>query len=269
MSTARTPDAGAVAQEARRQAALLDAIGDASCDATALALRGDSAQRAAGLAAYRGNAAMLAERALAAVYPTVVAMLGAETFGHLSRAFWRAHPPVRGDLGEWGDGFAEALGANPALAEWPYLADGARLDLAVHRCERAADALFDGASLGRLESEDPARLQVRLMPGSAALASAWPIATIHAAHRGADRDFSAARAAIAARSGESVLVVRDGWRAVVHRIDRPTFEWTRRLLDGASLGDALDAASPGFDFGAWLPDAVRARWLRDVVVRPD
>ena len=261
--------ADGVAREARRQQALLAAIDDAPCDADALALAGDATRRAAGLAAYRGNAAMVAERALAAVFPTVAAMLGAATFGRLARTFRRAHPPSCGDLGEWGDGFAEALEGNVALGEWPYVADGARLDLALHRCERAADAAFDGVSLGLLESEDPARLRLRLMPGSAVLASAWPIATIHAAHQGGDPDFGAARAAIAARSGESVLVARDGWRGVVHRIDRPTFEWTRGLLDGASLAAALDAAPPGFDFGAWLADAVRLRWLKDVAVQVD
>lgn len=261
--------ADGVAREARRQQALLAAIGDAPFDAEALALAGDAARRAAGLAAYRGNAAMLAERALAAVFPTVAAMLGDSTFGHLSRGFWRAHPPSRGDLGEWGDGFAEALEADPVLAEWPYVADGARLDLAIHRCERAADATFDAKSLDLLRVEDPARLHLRPMPGSAVLASPWPIATIHAAHRRAEPDFGAARAAIAARSGECVLVARDGWRAVVHRIDRPTLEWTRRLLDGASLAAALDAAPAGFEFGAWLADAVRLRWLRDVAVQVD
>ena len=254
-----------VAREAQRQRALLAAIDDAPFDTAALALAGDASHRAAGLDAYRGNAAMLAERALKAVYPTVAAMLGAEAFGRLARMFWREHPPCRGDLGAWGDGFAEALEANAALAEWPYVADGARLDLAIHRCERAADASFEPASLDLLASVDPALLRVRLMPGSAALASAWPIATIHAAHRHDAGGFEAARAAIAARTGECVWVARDGWRALVHRIDAPAWEWNRRLLDGPDLAAALDVAPPGFDFGAWLADAVRLRWLRDVV----
>ena len=253
--------------EARRQQALLAAL--AAGGPAPPGLRETGARAARGLEAYRANAEALAERALAAVFPTVQALVGTGDFRRLAREFWRAHPPRRGDLGEWGDAFPAWLAAHAALAQWPYLGDCARLDLALQRNERAADAEFDAGSLALLESTDPARLRLLLMPGSALLRSAWPIASIHHAHQlegdTAERAFEAVRDAIAEPRAEAVLVVRDGWRAVVHRLDPPTADWTQDLLDGATLAAALERAGPAFDFAAWLASGLRGAWVQAVV----
>lgn len=253
------------ATEAERQRALLAALW-APADGMAQPVLQERGERAAqGFAAYRANAGALAERALAAVFPTLQTMLGAADFKHLAREFWRAHPPRRGDLGEWGTEFPAWLQAHAAFAEWPYLGDCARLDLAIHQCERAADAEFDAASLGWLERADPERLRIGLMPGTAVLTSAWPIATVHAAHHLAGAGFDAVRAALAAQHGEQVLVARRRWRARVHAVDAPTVAWTRLLLAGAPLSQALDRAGEGFQFAEWLAQALREGWLKDVV----
>lgn len=258
------------AAEAQRQRALLAALWQGS-DADALPVLQQVGERAAqGLSAYRANAGALAERALGAVFPTVQAMLGADDFSHLAREFRRARPPERGDMGEWGDDLPGWLEAHGAFADWPYLGDGARLDLAVHRCERAADAELDGASFGLLESIDPAQLRIVLMPGTAALPSVWPLATIHRAH--AMRDdadaaaaaFAEVRAALAAQRGEPVVVMRSGWRAQVHAVDAPTLAWTQSLLDGVPLGRALAQADAGFDFTAWLTWVLREGGVKEV-----
>ena len=259
--------------EAQRQQALLAALAAPDAAPAMLALRETGARAARGLEAYRANAEALAERALAAVFPTVQAMVGDEDFGRLARELWHAHPPLRGDLGEWGDALPEWIEAHAPLARWPWLADGARLDLALHRNERAADAVFDAASLQLLESIDPAHLQLQLMPGCAVLCSGWPIATIHRAHRlagaAAEAAFEAVRAAIADRRAEQVLVARNGWRAVVHVLDPAEAAWTQSLLDGTNLAEALDRAGAGFDFAAWLARALRESWLKGVLASND
>ena len=225
---------------------------------------GSPARIARGLDAYRGTIEAAAERALAATFSTVAAMVGGPDIGRLARAYRRDDPPCDGDLGNWGTGFAAWLGGQPALAEWPYLGDCAALDHAVHRCERAADAVFDPASLALLESTDPARLHLRLRPGSAVLVSPWPIVTIHAAHRAPAADVEAVRAALAPRRAEQALVVRSGWRAAVVAIDAPMAGFTGSLLDGIDLAGALDGAGANFDFTAWLADALRGGWLQGV-----
>ena len=257
--------------EALRQRELLAALDQG---AVALhTLRESGARAARGLEAYRANAESVAERALAASFATVQAMVGDEDFRHLVAEFRRAHPPERGDLGEWGGAFPAWLAAHDGLAAWPWLADGARLDLALHRNERTADATLDADSLGLLESTDPAELRLVLMPGSALLHSAWPIAAIHRAHQldgdAAEAAFADVREALAAQRGEQVLVARRGWRAVVHPLDAATAAWTQDLLDGVNLEDALARAGEGFDFAVWLGIALRESWLKGVVAAND
>ena len=253
------------AAEAERQRALVGAILAARADATTLALRetGERAER--GLAAYRANAEVLAERALGTAFASIRTMLGEEDFAHLAAEFWRACPPQRGDVGEWGAAFAGWLEAHPAMARWPYLADCARLDFAMHGNERAADASVDADSLGLLADADPHKLRLVWMPGTALVSSRWPIVTIHRAHRsGADADFAQARDAIARECGQHALVWRDGWRAQATELDEAQASWTASLLAGADLASALDRAGPGFDFAAWLACALRQRWLKGV-----
>ena len=260
------------ATEAQRQQALLAALWQGDDEALQPWLQQAGERAGQGLSAYRANAGALADRALAAVFTTVQAMLGADDFKHLAREFWRAHPPQRGDMGEWGGDFPAWLQAHAAFEAWPYLGDCARLDLALHRCERAADAELNVASLVLLESADPAQLCIVLAPGTAALASAWPLATIHRAHRlhGADDPgastaaFASVRAALAAQHSEPVVVARAGWRAQVHAVDAPTLAWTQSLLDGMPLSLALEQAGAAFDFTEWFAQALREGIVKEV-----
>lgn len=244
------PDAHA---EALRQQALLAALAAPRAEAGA----------PPGLRAYRANAHASARRALATACPTLAALLGEEDFAALAREFWHAHPPLRGDLGEWGDALPGWIAGHAGLAAWPYLADCARLDLALHRCERAADAVLVAQSLELLGSADPARLVIGLMPGVAAIASAWPVASIHAAHApGADEAaFDAARELLRAGVGEAVVVARAGWRGAVQRVPADWAAFMQSLAGGATLAQALDAAGAGLDFAAWLAAALRQHWL--------
>jgi len=261
---------GAHAAEAERQRALVGAILAPRADAATLALNetGERAER--GLAAYRANAEALAERALGAAYGSIHAMLGEEDFAHLAAEFWRACPPQRGDVAEWGAGFADWLQAHTAMVRWPYLADCARLDFALHRNERAADASFDADSLALLGDREPQHLRLVLMPGTALVSSRWPVVTIHRAHRsGADADFALARDAIERECAQHALVCREGWRAEVTELGEAEAAWTASLLDGANLASALDRADTGFDFAEWLARAVQQRWLKGVVRADD
>ena len=237
--------------------------------AALVAPRADAAA-SAGLRAYRANAHASARRALATACPTLVTLLGDDDFAALSHEFWHAHPPTRGDLGEWGDVLPDWIATHAGLAEWPYLADCARLDLALHGCERAADTEPDTDSLALLASGEPSRLRLHLLPGVAVLASAWPVASIHAAHAAVadERAFELARTRIRMRRGESVVVARGGWRGVVHWIDAPAAVFMQALVGGVDLARALDSAGDGFDFAAWLADAVRLRWLRVIEFVP-
>ena len=135
-----------------------------------------------GLKAYQTNGHMLAERALAAAYPVVAQLVGAESFADLARAHWHQDPPLRGDLAQWGDGLPGFLALSAQLADEPYLPDVARVEWELHCCATAPNANPDPHSLALLTTEDPSGLGLRLAPGCWSFHSPWPVADLLGAH---------------------------------------------------------------------------------------
>lgn len=262
-------------REALRQQMLLRALlGDARPAVVGGWLRaparGPGVER--GLAAYRANAGALAERALAAAYPTLQQLLGVDSFAGLARDFWRRQPPQAGDIALWGGGLADFVADAESLADEAYLADVARLEWAVHAAASAADA-GPPQDLPLLASHDPAALWLRLVPGTALLHSPHPVVSIWQAHRvcvvgadGADdaSRFAAVRAAFAAGRGENALVTRQGWQPVVREIDDAESRFTAALLGGQALASALEAGGANFDFAAWLVATLQRQGLAGV-----
>lgn len=258
-------------REAQRQQALMRALWRDAEPATLLPWLSDApARQQRGLQAYRINAAVAAERALASAYPTITALIGAESFAALARDLWRQRPPERGDLGEWGEALPAFIADSPMLASEAYLADSARLDWLVHRASRSADAAEAPAALGALATQAPELLQIELRPGTAVLASAWPIVSIWLAHQArvvddADR-FDGVRAAFDQGRGENALVWRDDFAVGVEALDAGSAAFTGALLAGACLATALDAAGDAFAFDQWLVHALQQRLI--VAVHP-
>ncbi|MBY0366577.1 MAG: putative DNA-binding domain-containing protein [Proteobacteria bacterium] len=196
---------------------------------------------ARGLAAYRGNLQALSAQALAVPFGRLHEALGADEFAALAWSFWRAHPPERGDLAQWG-GALEAFLVERA-GEDSGLPDLARLDWALHRAERAADAELDADSLARLGDCPAESLWLQLRPGVALLA----------------------------QSNGPVLVWRQGWRGRWQALTAAEAAFTRAVLDDVNLADAIGAAqvkglsaAADFDFGAWLQAALQNAWLQGV-----
>lgn len=220
-----------------------------------------------GVAAYRGNAAAVAERALAGAFPTVAELVGEESFAALARDFWSQQPPQRGDLGEWGAALPDFVAASPQLADEAYLADVARLEWRVHQATRAADGPAAVPPLDALAATDPARLRLALAPGCALLASRWPVVAIWLAHRRPPDDaerFADVRAAFEAHRGEHAFVWRDGLAVRVAALADADARFVGALLASAPLAAALDAAGPDFAFDRWLAQALATRQLAAV-----
>lgn len=257
-------------REALRQQMLLRALlGDARPAVLDGWLRGDAPAKRRGLQAYRANAGALAERALAAAYPTVQQLLGDESFAALARALWQAHPPQHGDAATWGGELPAFMAAADQLAGEPYLPDVARLDWAVHQADRAADDEAPAEGLPLLAGPDLPALRLRLRAGHAVLASAHPLHTLWQAHRqqGDDR-FAPVRQAFADGRAEAVRVRRDGLRSEVDVIDAGTAAFEARLLEGTPLGAALDRAGEAFAFEPWLVATLQRNGLAAVLAPP-
>jgi hypothetical protein len=259
------------AREALRQQMLLRTLlGDARPGVVAGWLRtvpgGPDVHR--GLAAYRAHAGALAERALAAAYPTVQQLMGEESFALMARDLWRQQPPEAGDMACWGAALADFIAQVPTLAAEPYLPDTARLEWALHRLQTAADAPPPDATgtlpgLGLLATHDPADVRLCLPPGSTLLASHWPVFSLWRAHRavGGEAAFAPVRQALAEGRGEEGLLTRQGWAPHVQLLQPAEAAFVGAVLAGQTLAEALQAAGEGFDFEGWLIAALRQRLL--------
>ena len=256
----------AAQRELLRQQQLLRALWRRVPDASlALWLLEPTARAEQGLDAYRGNATAIAERALAAAFPTVQQLMGEPSFAQLARVFWHRQPPRCGDLARYGDALADWIADDAQLASEPYLSDVARVDWAVHTIEHAADVQSPPQGLDLLAQLDPSQLVLRLRPALALVVSRWPVVTIWQAHCNSDADrFAPVRQAFAAHTAETALVARPQWRASVCAIDDASARFTAALQRGATLTAALDAAGATFQFEPWLHDAVRQQWLQAV-----
>jgi hypothetical protein len=258
--------------ELSRQQALLAALWGAAADGTAPRprTRGARAGTERGLQAYRANAGAVAERALASSFPVLQALVGAESFAALARAFWRARPPARGDLAWLGAELAGFVAGDPQLAPVPYLGDVVRLEWLVARAECAPDLAGSVderlASLQVLADFAPDELFIALAPGAAVLRSAWPAASLWHAHRpeAPATAFEAARERVAARQGEAIFVCRPEWAVRVEAVDEASACFLEALVDGQDLARALAGAlrvEADWSFEAWLARAIGAGWI--------
>lgn len=203
--------------------------------------------RLRGLSAYRLNAAAVAERSLAAVYPQLRSQFGAEDFAAMAWAFWRWRPPLRGDLACWGQDLPEFLRQQPgAPAAWPALGE---LEWALHQAERANDASLDVASLQLLQQRGADQLGLRLRPGLQVLRLDEQALAL--------MDGPGEPGAPSLPVG--VLVWRSQWRGRWRLLDAAEQACYAALLNGASLQQALDEAlvlDTDFDFTAWFQQAL-------------
>ncbi|WP_342620212.1 DNA-binding domain-containing protein [Rhodoferax sp. GW822-FHT02A01] len=245
---------------ASQQQALLEALFAWPVQAAAQRLAeqaigvGASPQR--GLQVYQANGHVLAERALQDAYPVLVQMLGTESFAHLARALWHAHPPTQGDIAQWGERLAEFVQQSAQLQEEPYLADVARTEWAMHLCSRAVDQEAALSTLVLLTTEDPQTLGLILAPGLATVCSPWPVASILLAHLQGTPSLAEVGAQLRSRTPQDVVVWRQDFQVRLRQTLPGECALLTALMAGASLEGALDQA-PLLDFPQWLPMAVQ------------
>ena len=194
--------------------------------------------------------------ALATRYPVTEKLLGVDTFADLARAFLAHDRPPTALLLDWGEALPDFVETLDDLADWPFLADVARLEVAWTRAHHAAEAEpIDLAEIARLTPEDLAAARVGLHPSAALLASTHPVASLWASQQdGADP------AAEIDWAAEAVLVVRPHADVLLHRLTPAAHAFVAALDDGDDVTDAALAAGeidPHFDAGAHLVGLVR------------
>ena len=208
------------------------------------------------LALYRGNILAAQEKALAAAFPVIRALVGEDFFAALARSFGRAHPSVSGDLNAFGARFAEFLATFRHAWALPYLGDVAALEWSVHRARYAADARVPPRErIAALSADELLSARFTLHPACASFSSDFPITSIWLAHQPGTQ----VQLPETLDQPECALVVRPRWDVRVLAASKGEVAALAALRAGANMDRMIAAAlrvDTDFDFAKAF-----VRWL--------
>lgn len=194
---------------------------------------------------YRNNVTVSLRDALAEGFPSIVSLIGRENFDHVARAYLRQSPPTSPLMMHYGADLPDFLTGVEQLRHLPYLADVARIDVAMRRSYHAEDSTgIDPAALQALDEETLLKTGFAFAPSMILLRSQWPAGSIwHYTLRGGDKPTGAA---------QDVLVLRAEYDPEPFILGVGAGDVLTALINGTPFGDALNAAPEGFDLGALL-----------------
>jgi hypothetical protein len=226
-------------------AALLPWIGD------------DGVPAAERLAIYRGNCREGFLAALAAGYPVLQRLTGADYFRQLAREYQREFPSPSGNLFHAGAKLAAFLERRFAGTAYEYFSHVARVEWACQEVLAAPDhAALDYNRLAGVSPADHARLRFELDPATRLVRSVYPVVRIWEAHQ----DAREPEAMDIGAGGEQGLVQRRGGSVSIYRLSPADYACLAALAGGRPLSDALEDAA-GIDGEFDLAVALR-RWAQ-------
>lgn len=206
---------------------------------------------------YRNNVMSSLVQAMRDGFPVVRRLVGEAFFAPMASAYVRAYPPTSPVLMTYGADFPAFLDTFQPAASLPYLADVARLELALRRAYHAADARPIAAEALSQPGIETARLT--LAPAVSVLTSPYPI---HAIWR-ANMDPSAPKPTSGA---QAVLVTRADWEPLPEPVPAPEARFITALAT-LPLAEAAEAA-PGLDLAAALTRLIARKSIVNVEIAP-
>jgi len=189
---------------------------------------------AAAIDVHRGTVMGALGNALRLTFPTVDDLVGQDFFDQMATIFVAAQPPRQARLSAYGEGFPTFIETYPLAATLPYLADVARLDLAVGQALAKPDA---GP---RRHVTIDAAVSLAL-PFSLAVLSLSHAADLIRAGLAAEDDQALAQIDLSPQA-RFVAVWRTGRQAAVRALSPPAGVFLAAILDGADADTALAAA---------------------------
>jgi hypothetical protein len=221
----------------------------------ATAVVGDGLTAAARVQIYWNHVYSSLTEALEATFPVVCRLVDRRFFGFAADRYIRAHPPGGPCLFEYGGSFPGFLAAFPPCAEFPYLADVARLEWAMNVALHAEEiAPISPSALAAVPPEAVGRLVLRMDPAVSWLASPWPVDRIWRANQpdadpDATVDLGAGAVRLEVRRRDDVVTMRP-LGSVEHAF--------RSRLAGGDTLEAVAAAALAEDAAVDLAAAIRS-----------
>jgi len=202
---------------------------------------------------YRNNFTINLSEALSAVFLVTQRLVGEDFFRQTARGYVRAVRSTSGDIHHYGDAFPAYLDRLPALADYPYLGDVARLEWVYHSVfHTALAAPLDLARLAGVAADDYPALCFRLQPAARLIASDYPVLRIwqvNLDHWTGERD-------VRLDAGPAqLLVMRTQDAVTLEPLNAGEHRLLEQLIRGQTLADAGDAAfaaDAAFDLAAAL-----------------
>lgn len=219
------------------QGAFRNAVTGGPCEGLLAALRCPADARAR-LDIYRRHHRESFRRHLRGRYPTLEWLLGTERLVALADDTLRHAPPRAPSMAEYGQELVETvIRAGDGLP--PYIADMARVDWALGCISVAVDHAMIGIdTLAAVDAARLAQVRLRLQPGLAHVAAAWPVDELVRL-----RLAEAAPERIAFDAQHTWLELRGArGRFTLRRLAAGDFSFRARLAAGDCLGDAAEAA---------------------------
>ena len=184
-------------------------------------------------AVYQNNVAHSLTQAMAQRFPVIRRLVGPEFFSAMARVYAEAHRPTSPVIQEWGETFCAFLAGFPPLADYPYMADVARVEFARGVAFHAADAR--PASADRFIGVDPSHLHLSLHPSVQVLRLRHPAVSIWAQNQPGHTP-----QAMTLAGAEIALILRDpAFNVPVVAIN----EGDALMIDHIRMGASLTAAA--------------------------
>jgi hypothetical protein len=223
------------------------------------------------VAIYANNAREGFLQALAATFPVIERLAGADWFRQTGREYMRRHPSRSGNLHYVGERFAAYLDAALRDTAYAYFADVARLEWAYQEVLVAADHVsLDVAALSGVSPANYDSLVWRVHPALRLVASRYPLLAIWKANQPDAVDHSAS---ISLDAGPArVLLVRRKDHVELRELSPAEFTLLTAFVRGATLGEAFELAASAdadADLALTLGHVVKLQTLVDFAIAPE
>ncbi|MDR3477319.1 MAG: DNA-binding domain-containing protein [Gammaproteobacteria bacterium] len=218
------------------------------------------------LSLYQTSVIATLQKALKAIYPTCLKLVGEDFFIAMMNSYIDVTPSTSHDLNLYGESFANFIQQFEPANSLPYLSDVAHLEWAWHRVYSAPDYLpFDFGKLAASYANDPQKLIFLLPPASVLLSAPFPTHLIYETNL----DSYQGDTTITLKNNESYyyLIWRnqlDRQMDVLSAIQWHLLSW---IQASCTLGEICEKAAvvfPDIEIAKILPELVSKGWISGV-----